>query len=440
MRKRTIALVLVWTLPSALFLTVTAIVYGAFRIAPPDRLDDGERAAVMATLRAGLDDKPTVPCAVKTSGPVAVTVWLKGRAIARVDGAGGEAVEEAAAALRTQTAVRALAQVDRDEARLQVDVITGTAPLGGDHWLLDALGVPGVGEMLAINSGIEGIGVELEGKTWLLLPHELVAAKVLTTKRPSQELQDFAMGADLDKMGRMLAQRAGKPGSLDPKTMFRFRTDTFVERPVALRTAAPLQLYRGIPEAPPLTGKTLREYALEGGKFLVAHLGKNGRYIYEHDVATGAQTDPKSSAYSMPRHAGTTYFLAELYRITKEPWLREPIERAFAHLAELMANGKCARKLPDGTEHDCVMDRTERLAQLGSTALAVVALAEYQRATGDARYLPVAKKLTSWILWMQREDGSFRHLYDPRTKRADDKSQLLYYWESRRWRWRACTW
>jgi hypothetical protein len=426
-----LALVLVWTLPSVVFLVATGIVYFAFRIPPPDRLVGDERAAVMATLRAALDDRPAVPCGVRRGGGgVAATVWLKGRAIARVEGEGedvGAAVDAAAAALRAETAVRALAQVDRDEARIQVDVITGTAPLGGDQWLFDALAVPGVGEMLAINSGIEGIGVRIDGKAWLLLPHELVAARVLTTKRPSKDLQDFAMGADLDKMGRMLAQRAGKPGVLDPTTMFRFRTDTFVERPLAGRAAPPLQLYRGVPPPVPLTAKTLRERALEGGRFLVAHLGPNGRYVYEHDVSTGVQTDPKSASYSMPRHAGTTYFLAELYRITKEPWLREPIERAFAHLAELMGNGRCTSKLPDGTAIDCVMDRYEKVAQLGSRALAVLALAEYQRATGDTRYLPVAKKLGAWILWMQRDDGSFRHLYDPTTRLADDKTQLLYY-------------
>jgi hypothetical protein len=432
MRRRTVAVVLVWTSPSALFLAVTAIVYAAFRIPPPDRLDDAERAAVIAPLRAGLEDRPAVPCAVRRgSRAVAATVWLRGKAVARVDGEGGDlcaAIDAAAAQLRARATLRMLPAADREAARLQVDVVTAAAPLGGDQWLFDALAVPGVGEMLAINSGLEGIGIRIDGTAWLLLPHELVAAKVLTTKRPSKELADFVIGPDLDKMGRMLAQRAGKQGVLDPTTMFRFRTDTFVERPQGSRAgAAPLPLYRGVPPAPPLSGRLLRERALEGGRFLVAHLAPNGRYIYEHDLATGEQTDPKSAAYSMPRHAGTTYFLAELYRITKAPWLREPVERAFAHLGELMANGRCAAKLPDGTEIDCVMDRHEQRAQLGSTALAVVALAEYQRATGDPRYLPTAKKLTAWILWMQRADGSFRHLYDPVTRIADDRTQLLYY-------------
>ena len=129
----------------------------------------------------------------------------------------------------------------------------------------------------------------------------------------------------------------------------------------------------------------------------------------------------------MPRHAGTTYFLAELYRITREPWLREPIERAFAHLADLLAGGGCAGVLPDGTAYDCVLDRGESTAHLGSTALAVVALAEYQRATDDHRYLALAQRLAAWLLTMQRADGSFRHLYDVKTRTPDETAELLYY-------------
>ena len=426
MRRRTIALVCVWTLPSLVFLATTAIVYSAYRIPPPDRLDEAERRAVMATLRAGLEDKPAVPCTVQGDGPVAVTVWQQGRAALRVDAndaALGKAIDSAAAQLRTHPMVRGFSAEDLATVRLQVDIISAPAPLGTNHWTVDKLAVPGIGEMLAINPGVEGIGLEWAGKRWVMLPHELVATKLLATKKPSKEMQDFAVGADLNKLARVLAARANQSGPVDPSKMFRFRTDTFVEA----AGQAPLRLYRGIPEAPKLTAKTLREFALDGGRFLVAHLAPNGRYIYEHDLATGAQTDPKSSTYSMPRHAGTTYFLAELYRITKEEWLREPIERAFAHLAELMANGRCARTLPDGTQIDCVMDRTERIAHLGSTALTVVALAEYQRATGDTRYLPTAKKLAAFLLYMQRPDGSFRHLYNAQAKEYDDKSQLLYY-------------
>jgi hypothetical protein len=440
MKRRTIAVVCVWTLPSLVFVAATAIVYGAFRIAPPDRLDAAERTAVMATLRAALEapggaggnDAPGMPAGVRRAlaGPMVVTVWSAGRSVARVDAAGVDVATATAAAarlLRDHPAVRALASAERASARLQVDLVTGTGPLGGGNWLFDRFAIPGIGDMLAINPGVEGVGAERAGRSAMLLPHELVAAKLLSAKRPSDAMPDFAMGVDLTKIGQTLAMRAGVPGPLAPTALHRFRTDTFVEAPD--HAAAPLALYRGLPAAPALSAQVLRDAALRGGRYLVAHLAPNGRYVYEHDLWTGAATDATrlGGNYSMPRHAGTTYFLAELYRITKEPWLREPIERAFAHLAELLAQGGCGGTLPDGTAFDCVLDRGEAVAQLGSTALAVVALAEYQRATGDTRYLPLAQKLAAWLLYMQRADGSFRHLYDARTRTPDDRAELLYY-------------
>ncbi|MDX2086227.1 MAG: hypothetical protein SFX73_00200 [Kofleriaceae bacterium] len=427
-RRRLVALVLVWTLPSVVFLAVATIVYGIYRIAPPDRLDATERAAVFATLRAGLDAGTPVSCTVSrpTDGAVFVTVWSRGQAIVRIEGNGDDlcaAVDDAASKLRTERAIRVYGTNDRNAMRMQVDIVTGHSPLGG----VEAFGIPGIAELLAINPGIEGISTDVGGKRVMLLPHELVHGRVFAAKRPSSALPDFAMGIDFQKIDRLLTARAGTRVGADAK-LYRFRTDTFVEQPIARREQPSVQLYRGIPAAPPLSAKTLREAALEGGRFLVGHLAANGRYVYEHDLSTGRQTDPtRSGAYSMPRHAGTTYFLAELYRITKEPWLKEPIERAFKHLADLLATGKCGAKLPDGTEIDCVLDRTEKVAQLGSTALAVVALAEYQRATGDTTYLPVATKFASFLLFMQRPDGSFRHLYDPVTQKPDDKAELLYY-------------
>ncbi len=432
------ALVAVWTLPSAILVLVTALTFHGFRIPPPDRLDDPARASVMAVLRQALADQAPGPCTVHAplAGAVAVSVWTSGRTVARVDGYGADvaaATDHAAALLRAHPAVRQMLPATRDAARIQVDIVSGTGPLGGGYWLFDLLAIPGIGDMLAVNPGVDGVGAELGGDhPTLLLPHELVASKLLAAKRPSAELPDLAMGMDLDRIRNLLASRAGKPHQpREPPlsfAVFRFRTDTFVER--RDHAVAPLALYRGIAAArPKLTGAALRTAALAGAHYLVEHLGKNGRYVYEHDLTTGAQTDPLrvGGSYSMPRHAGTTYFLAEAYRITKEPWLKEPIERAFKHLADLLANGNCATRLADGTEIDCVLDKGEVIAHLGSTALAVVALAEYQRATGDDRYLPLAQRFAAFILYMQRADGSFRHLYDATAKQRDDKSELLYY-------------
>jgi hypothetical protein len=432
MKRRSIALVLVWTLPSVLFLAVTAIVFSAYRIAPPERLSPADRTAVVATLRQALLGEPATPCTVRGGyGPIAATVWVDGRMAARVDGSGATlaaATDDAANAMRTLKAVSVIPADARVRARIQVDVIVGKAPLGNAHWL-GAFTIPGIGDALAINPGIEGIGGTSGGTQALVLPHELAGQKLLSTKRPAEALPDFAMGVDLQKIAGLVGLRTGLHKPVPRADLFRFRTDTFVEQPLEARAKPPVPLYRGIPTPPPaLSGATLRHAALEGARYLVAHLSPSGRYIYEHDLTTGFRSDPnRSGNYSMPRHAGTTYFLAEAYRITKEPWLREPIERAFAHLADLLKTGRCTATLPGVGDIDCVIDKTEPVAQLGSTALTVVALAEYQRATGDARYLPLATKFATWILYMQRPDGSFRHLYDPKKQKYDDKTEMLYY-------------
>jgi len=440
---RALALTAVWIAPAAVCLVATAVVYGAFRIAPPDRLAADDRARVMASLRAALDERtgggdPAGSAAAsdapalhrRLAGPLAVTVWSDGTSVARVDATGrdlAEATAAAAASLRQLPQVLALSAAQRAAARLQVDLVTGTGPLGAGNWLFDRLAIPGIADMLAINPGVDGVGADVVGRSVLLLPHELVGSSLLAAKRPSELMPDFAIGVDLPGIRNLLARRSGVPGATAaPGALYRFRTDTFVESPD--HAGPPLPLYRGLPPAPEVSARTLREAALRGGRYLVAHLAPSGRYVYQHDLWTGAQTDAtRPGPYSMPRHAGTTYFLAELYRITRESWLREPVERAFTHLADLLAQGGCASALPDGTAVDCVVDRGETVAHLGSTALAVVALAEYQRATGDARYLPLVTRLAAWLLFMQRPDGSFRHLYDVAKRTPDDTAQLLYY-------------
>lgn len=428
--KRRWLLLAVWMLPAVILLAIATSIYFGYRITPPARLDPGERARMMMPLRTALGDHAAEPCDVHRPGDtVAVTVWLAGRTILRIDGHGSDlasSIDDAAKQILARPEIKTLAANGQAAAtRIQVDVIIGRAPVGTNHWLFSKLSLPGLASLLALNPGIDGLGAVVEGRSTLLLPHELVMSKLLATKRPSDSMGDFALGTDLDKISALASQRIGM--KINPSDLYRFRTDTFIEPPDGHRDQPPLALYRGSPPAPLISGATLREAALNGARYLVAHLAPSGRYIYEHDLTTGKKTDPTRGAYSMPRHGGTTYFLAQVYRITKAEWLREPIERAFAHLVDLMAKGNCAATLPDHTDIDCVIDKGEGDAGLGSTALVVVALAEYQRATGDMRYLPLMLKLANWLLFMQRPDGSFRHLYNPMTKQADDKTMLLYY-------------
>jgi hypothetical protein len=66
------------------------------------------------------------------------------------------------------------------------------------------------------------------------------------------------------------------------------------------------------------------------------------------------------------------------------------------------------------------------VADVGSTALTVLAFVEIARTGLDAGYALVLPELTAFLRSQQRADGEFMHLYD-RVKRAPIDTQLLYY-------------
>lgn len=435
---RRAAIAAIWILPGALLLALTAWIHGRHRIDVPPRLGPEARARIVSELRAALHGRPApardlaerLPEPLPQRGPVLVSVLEQGVVHVRVMGHGStvaEAVAAAAAALREHPGAGRMSEAQRAAARIKVDVVVGRAPLARSE----------LGRALGVHPGVDGLGVSVTtapGQTVeaLLAPDELFLLRLYGSYRPLASVPELALGLDFERADMMLATMLALPAGgygAARRAYFRLRTDSFVEPPADRREGAPpLPLSRGLPPPPPFSAESLRNGALAGGRYLVDHLAPNGRYVYERDLSTGRGTDPgQPGAYSIPRHAGTTYFLAELYRLTGEGFLREPIERAFAHLQELIAAGGCAGALPGGARFACVVDRGQTQAHLGSTALTVVALAEYQRATGEARYLPLARELGEWILHMQRRDGTFAHVYDVKAATRDERTQLFFY-------------
>jgi hypothetical protein len=434
-RRRLSALGAVWTLPTIVFVGATLEVQHHFAMpaAGDVRLGDDARADVVRVLRAALTDAP--PASTKSAelerglaGPVIVTVWSGGAPAGRVNGRGdtiAAAVTDAARAIRADAHLAHLPPADAAAARIQVDVVTARAPLGDGDPLFAIVQIPGLSAELAdaapLAPGLDGVGaVDTRGVESFLAPGDLVADKLVAKPEPVPALPDLAAGLDRKELAKMFGVDRG---------WFRFRADTFVERPLATRAdGPPLPLTHGTPPGPPPTAANLRAAAAAGARYLVAHLAPSGRYVYEQELTTGKRTDPDRGAYSIPRHAGATYFLAQVYRATRDPSLLEPIQRAARHLETLVASGGCNVDV-GGQPASCVFDpKSDReRASLGSSALTVVALVEYEQATGDARFRPLADRLTRWILWMQRDDGSFVHEYDVARARKIDDTVLFYY-------------
>jgi len=428
-RRHRLALAAVVVLPSALLLAAATWVGGRYRLEPPERLGPAGRTAALAALRAVVEGRPParphgqgLDAPLEDRGPAVVTVWHGGARVVRVDGRGAtaaEAIEAAGRALAASKPITDLTADERRASRIQVDLVTARGPL------LQSVGVLAP---FAVHPGLEGLGAITAGpEEHLLTPDELVRNRLLVSQKPIGAIPDLKIGLDMvraDAVFALSSQITIQGWSVIDRSYFRFRADTFAEGPD--HAAVPLE--RGIAPAPALTAASLRHAALEGGHYLVRHLARNGRYVYEADLASGRSSDPeKPRPYSLPRHAGVTYFLAQLYGATGESWLLEPIERAFGHFAELVEQGGCTGKTASGAPFACVHQREDRRASLGATALAVVALCEYKRATKSTRFDELTHKLGEWLLFMQNPDGTFSHLYEVKAGKRDLDTQLLYF-------------
>jgi hypothetical protein len=114
---------------------------------------------------------------------------------------------------------------------------------------------------------------------------------------------------------------------------------------------------------PPLGADTVREAALAGARHLVANLDADGRFTYEVKGPSGEA----GRGYNLPRHAGTTWFLARAAQRSGDPALDAAARRALAWMKDR------STALPDGRAYLADGRRSDGVAWVGTTALAVLA-------------------------------------------------------------------
>jgi len=175
--------------------------------------------------------------------------------------------------------------------------------------------------------------------------------------------------------------------------------------------------HRHPPEpAPAVTVATLRAASVGAGAYLARAVRADGMYRYEVNGIDDHETDD----YNWPRHCGATWYLAETANYTRDPVMLASVTRA-------------ARRLVDGAvaqcgEHRCVAvgDR----ADLGSSALGLLALVEIVEGGVLPELLPVVRDLAAFLRSQQRPDGEFKHFYDRRTSTPIDQQSLYYTGEA----------
>ena len=349
-----------------------------------------------ARVGSGAPPAPDDARSFEAAGPVVVLAWSEGRLVGRhVGGADlDETVEAAAAAFAEDEYVTGLEgwSAPPDDPRAvsyTLSIHRGDGPI----WL----GVPYV-ENLGVVPLHEGLQVSVGDETAYLTPQELLAGGFYDEGVPTP-LPDLTFGVPVERLVDRLARELGA-GMDDVDSVRRFRAGSITPSEWPLQTE--------------VTAESLRAAAIDGARFLLRHQRPDGSYTYTYDGRTGR---PKPAGYNMPRHAGTTFYLAQVARIADMPEAREGALRALRWLRRHIR--RCGA--PDRM---CVVQGNS--AEMGSSALAALAAAEVLAGGDDPRTRELLDGLTAFIRSMQREDGELMHDFDVEAQEPIDV-QYLYY-------------
>lgn len=138
--------------------------------------------------------------------------------------------------------------------------------------------------------------------------------------------------------------------------------------------------------------RKLKNSSLLAGNYLT-RICSDGIFAYEYNALTNSIDTNK---YNLLRHAGTIYSMMQLYDVTEEQDLRDDAKDAIDFL------------LGYKKEYDnisCIVS-ADRI-KLGGTALTIIALVEYTKATNDDQYVSIAQDLAEYIEFSQLQTGEF---------------------------------
>lgn len=370
---------------------------------------DAQRWALRALEEARLGrEVPRAPASAqgyRAAGPIFVTAWSDGRPIARHETEGdlASAVVVAAEAFATHpvlthTAGWTAPRGDARRTRFTIEIARGDGPVFLAIPYLSSLGLVPLRE---------GIVAELEGRRAYITPEELRSEGAYEAGVPTP-LPDLSFGVAIDRLVDRLARELGAGSSelLSRGSVRRLRCTTITDA--------------WYPRSQRVTERALRDAAVDGARFLLRHQRPDGHYTYVYDARAGRE---RPDVYNMPRHAGTTYFLAQVHHLHGLPEARSGALRAL-RWAERFRIARCG-----GDDVWCVASGPAH-ADVGSAALLAIAAAELLETGDDAAVRRMLEGLTAFLRSLQRPDGELMHEYDIAAQRPIDVQHMYYSGEA----------
>ncbi len=339
-------------------------------------------------------DAPSAPGSYTAEGPIVVTAWGRGGILGRHVGDSDLVATVNGAAADFAETLRAdpdwQPQAD-PPIRFTVEIALGEARL------LPA--IPYLRE-LSLVPRHEGLIVRAGGEQALVTPQELLAYGAYDSGIPTP-VPDLGLGAPVDALIGRLARDLGR------------EPDEVTARRIRMAALAPAEY----PKEPEVTEESLRRASVEGAEFLLRHQHIDGAWTYVYDGSTGRD---RPAGYNIPRHSGTTYFVAQVDRYIGMPEAREGALRALRWIQRHRI-GRCG-------DNPCVVDRGR--VDVGSAALTVVAATEVLAKEDDPLARRLAEGLTGFLRAQQREDGELMHEYDLRAQEPIDVQHMYYSGEA----------
>ena len=143
--------------------------------------------------------------------------------------------------------------------------------------------------------------------------------------------------------------------------------------------------------------------AQEAANWISQNQSDDGRYLYE--VTISEEGNPIiSDGYNLVRHAGTTMALYQIVEEGDYQYL-EAADAGLKYLLDRSVSNEEILAVAEGSAN----------AKLGTASLLAISLIKRRAATNDEKYDNALKKIGSFILEMQREDGSMLYYWDQGT-------------------------
>ncbi len=157
------------------------------------------------------------------------------------------------------------------------------------------------------------------------------------------------------------------------------------------------ELYRNHQRLKDLNNQKLLYAAVAAGEYFKRTVDENGKFVYLYLPIK----DEIGSSYNILRHAGSIWSILQLYGVTKDKELLNIAKRGINYLKRQAKQCKNSTSKPL-----CIIERDA--FKLGGNGLAAVAIAEYQKITGDETYNNLLLSLGDGMLERLEKNGNFR--------------------------------